>query len=219
MKILSSTFISAKNEQHSGNALVWLYRVQLDANPANDLFRANHKRDVLYDPNDGGGVRTWSATSLKIADISEEDESMEDVHVSISNVDRTVTQHISNNAIRNRRVTALLVALNDLAVIGHHDVMTWIVRGVHINEKDATFELNQFPWWAFPFPHDRYVRDQCRFIYEGGTNPTVDGRCAAVNASETCDKSYEGSDGCAGRDNQPRYGAFPNLLVGPHPLL
>lgn len=219
MLTFSSALILAKNEDHSGNPLVWLYRVRRDTTPANDLFLANYHEDVLYDLNDGGGVRTFVKSSLLLAEVQEKRGSLAELDVTITNVDLTAVGFLEAGEIIDQRVDIFLVSLRDVGSIGHHDTLSYVVRSATASEESVTFRLGQFPYFAFMFPADRYLRDRCRFVYEGGTNPTVDGRCAAVDAAETCDKSFEGAGGCAGRNNETRYGGFPELLVGPHPLL
>lgn len=219
VKSFSSALTAAKNEDHSGNPLVWLYRVRRDATPANDLFLANYHEDVLYDLGDGGGVRTFAKSSFLLNEVGEQRGSLAEVDVTITNVDRTAVGFLEAGEIIDRRVDIFLVSLADLATVGHHDTLSYVVRSATAGEEGVTFRLGQFPYFSFMFPADRYLRDRCRFIYEGGTNPTVDGRCAAVSANETCDKSFESAAGCKGNDNQDRFGGFPYLLVGPHPLV
>lgn len=218
-KAFSAALLAAKNAHHSGNPLVRLYRVRRDSTPANDLFLANYPENISYDPGDGGGSRTWLASWIAFEDQTETRGDMTEVRVTVSNVDRVVSDAIVKGEILGLRTDLLLVSKADLGTAGHHDTIAYVVRNVSVDEQGATFTLGSFPFLSWIFPGDRYYRDRCRFQYEGGTNPTVDGRCAAVDASETCDKSLEGAGGCTGRNNQDRYGGFPHMLVGPHPLL
>ncbi len=219
MKTFSAALIDAKNRHHSANPLVWLYRVSIDGVPANDLFLANFKRDLSYDPGDGGGVRTWLKSSLILEDVSESSGSLSEVRVSLQNVDRDAANRLELGQIMDRRIEALLVSLEDLGAAGHHDSQKWSVRKATVGERVVTFMLGQFPYLTFIFPAERYVRDRCPFVHEGTVNPVFDGRCGAIATLTTCDKSFEGAAGCAGNNNQRRFGGHPELLVGPHPLL
>lgn len=214
MKVFSAALVAGKNVLHSADPLVFLAHVELDATPVNDLYLANYTRDLSYDLNDGGGVRTWTRSRWALADISEEKGTLSDVQLTLSNVDRTPQRHLENRKILDRRVRLFRVRLSTLATAGHHEELSYTVKGGTADEHGITFQLGVFPFLVFPFPGDRFLPDACRFIYKG-----VDGRCAATVANGDCDKSFAGTGGCAGRSNQHRYGAFPHLLRGYHPFL
>lgn len=158
-KSFSAALTEAKNRHHSGNPLVWLYRVEIDGTPANDLRLANYYQDVSYDQGDGSGVQTWIKSSLRLADISERDGTLQDSQVSIQNIDRDAANRIEQGQILDRRVTILLVSFEDLGSAGHHDELRYAVRKATITEKVATFTLGQFPYFSFNFPSERFVRD------------------------------------------------------------
>jgi hypothetical protein len=218
-KAFSAALLAAKNEHHSGNPMVRLYRIRRDTTPANDLFLADYHEDLSYDPNDGGGVRTWLKFWFQMQPQTEQRGDMTEQKITVSNVDRQIADFVTAGEIKGQRTDILLVSLRDLAIAGHHDKISGVVRDVTLDEQGATFTLGSFPFLSWMFPGDRYYRDRCHFPYEGGTNPTTDGRCGAIDVSETCDKSLEGAGGCAGRNNEQNFGGKPNLLVGPHPLL
>lgn len=218
-KSFSAALTDAKNRHHSGNPLVWLYRISTDGNPANDLRLANFPEDVDYDQGDGTGVQTFTASALKLGDVSERDGTLQEVAVSVENVTRDASKRLLGNEIIDRRVTVMLVSFEDLASAGHHDVLAFNVRRATISEKSVTFTLGQFPYFHFMFPGDRYLPDRCRYVHEGTLNPVFDGRCGSTATLATCDKSFTGVAGCAGNSNEPRTGAFTELLVGAHPLV
>lgn len=214
MKTFSSQLKAGKNLLHAGDPLIWLAHVELDATPANDLFLANYPRDLSYDLADGGGVRTWTRTHWELQDVSEESGTLADVLLTISNVERTPQRHLENRKILGRRLRLFRVRLSTLTTAGHHEAFTWTVKGGTADQNGVTFQLGLFLFMSFPFPGDRFLHDACPFIFQG-----ADGRCAAVFAGSDCDKSFAGVDGCAGRNNQKRYGGFPHLLRGYHPFL
>jgi hypothetical protein len=218
-KAFSAALTAAKNRHHSGDPLIWLYRIEVDGTPANDLRLANYHRDLSYDQGDGSGVQTFTKSALVLADISERDGTLENVNVSVQNVDRDAANRIIQGEMLDRRVTIMLISLSDIATAGHHDEQRYSVRKATISEKVATFTLGQFPYFVFVFPSERHLRDQCPFVHEGVSHPVFDGRCGPTAALATCDKSFFGVGGCSGNNNQARYGADPELAVGPHPLL
>lgn len=210
----SASLVAAKNVLHSAVPLVWLARVGVDATPANDLFLANFDRDLSYDLGDGGGVRTWTRIHWDLADLSEEKGTLSDVRISVSNVTREVQRRLEQRLFLNRRFTLYRVSLGALTTAGHHQSLGgFVIKGAVCNEAVATFALGVFPWLAQPFPGDRFL-PSCRFIFKG-----TDGRCDAQTSHGDCDKTFDGAAGCAGRNNQARFGGFPYLLRGYHPFL
>jgi hypothetical protein len=199
---------------HAGDPLVWLMHAQVDGTAANDLYLANYPRDLSYDLNDGGGLRTWTRTRWELRDIGEEKGVLADVQVTVSNVDRAAQRRLERQEVLDRRVRLFRVRLSTLGTAGHHEEFTYEAKGASCDEQGVTFQLGTFPYLEFPFPGDRFLHDACRFIYKG-----ADGRCAATFAGSTCDKSFAGTGGCAGRTNQHRFGGFPHLLRGYHPFL
>lgn len=156
----STALTAAKNRHHSPNPLVWLYRISTDGIPGNDLRLANFYKDLDYDQGDGSGVQTFTASSLKLGDVSERDGTLAEVAVSLENVTRVAAAQVEQGNILDRRVTIMLISLEDLASAGHHDTLAYVVRRSTINEKAATFVLGQFPYFSFMFPADRYVPDR-----------------------------------------------------------
>jgi len=215
----SAALTAAKNQHHSGDPLIWLYRIDVDGTPANDLRLSNYYRDINYDQGDGSGSKTFTASSLKLGDVSEREGTLQDVSVSVENVTRDAANRLLAGEIIDRRVTIMLVSLASLLSAGHHDVLAYVARRATITERAVTFTLGQFPYFSFMFPGDRYVPDRCRYVHEGTVNPAFDGRCGAVAILTTCDKSLAGAAGCAGNANQVRTGVFSDMLIGTHPLL
>ena len=218
-KNFSAALTAAKNRHHSGDPLIWLYRLDIDGIPANDLRLANYKRDLSYDQGDGTGVQVFTRSSLKLADVNERDGTLQNVTVSVQNVDRDAANRIESGQVMDRRVTIMLISLSNIGSAGHHDTLQFSVRKATVSELVVTFTLGQFPYFSFMFPSERYLRDRCRFVHEGVSNPVLDGRCGPAALLATCDKSFSGVGGCSGNANQIRFGAEPELLVGPHPLL
>jgi len=160
MKAFSAALLVAKNEPHSGNPLVRLYRVRRDTTPANDLFFADYHRDVSYDPADGGGVRTWLKFWVGMAEQTEQRGDMTELKITVSNVDRQVADAIAAGEIKGQRTDLLLVSLRDVGTAGHHDSISYVVRDVSLDEQGATFTLGSFPFLSWLFPGDRYYRDR-----------------------------------------------------------
>lgn len=156
----SAALTAAKNANHSGNPLIWLYRISTDGNPANDLRLANYYQDLLYDQGDGTGVQTFTKSSLLLGDISERDGTLQDVAVSVENVTRDAARRLLLGEIMDRTVTVMLISLADIASAGHHDQLAYVVRKATVTELAVTFALGQFPYFSFMFPGDRYVPDR-----------------------------------------------------------
>lgn len=218
-KTFSAALIAAKNRHHSANPLIWLYRIQIDGTPANDIRLANYYQDIVYDQGDGSGTQVFSASTLVLEDVNERAGTLQNVNVSVENITRDAANRVVAGEIIDRRVSIFLVSFADLASAGHHDTLSYSVRKATISERSVTFTLGQFPYFHFMFPADRYLLSRCRYVHEGVSNPVFDGRCGAVATLAACDKSFTGSLGCAGNNNQDRNGAFPEMMVGPHPLL
>lgn len=155
----SAALTAAKNDHHSANPLVWLYRIQIDGTPANDLRFANFPRDLSYDQGDGSGVQVFTSTPMLLGDISERDGTLQEVAVSVENVSRDASNRILSGQILDRRVTIMLISLADILSTGHHDTLAYVVRKATISDQVVTFTLGQFPYFSFMFPGDRYVPD------------------------------------------------------------
>lgn len=212
MEVLSSTLTAALGELARARGVIILIDAE-QAAPTGGRYRLAIWTDqVSYDRDDGFGAQTYFPIAASLAEDSQEDGTLEDLAFTVSNITRTVTTKLQNKLLRDQIVRVTFVDAANLANAGHGRELIYRITEATATEEVATLMFSTGALMQHVHPKGRFLPNRCDNVYEGGTNPTVNGRCAAVSALETCDKAYSTSTGCAGRNNQARFNGYPHSL-------
>lgn len=209
---ISNDLTLAKNALHRAEALVWLLEVTLKQTTTTTLRYCFYDRDLDYDADDGDGEQTYVAIAGSIQDISQDEGTLTEVSISLSNVDRVPQGLLERDELLGQRLTVRLVDTGSLTIAGHDQPLQFIIIDATASPQNITFKVGSLHLMQHIFPKDRFLPDRCRHVFK-------DSRCGYVGAETTCDKAYATTGGCAGRDNQERYGGFPHMLRHNDPLL
>jgi len=217
----ADTLIAAKNARLNPEPLVWL--VELDASALSiagnsddillqwqgaDVARyALHDADITYDGH------LYRSIAAKVEDSSHTPGALLEQMVTIFDPERRVAAAVRLGVILNQSVTMKRVSVDALSDTAHHETYRYLVTAATVTAGAVSFKLGSFVLMAQMLPKSRFLRYRCRFVFKEATT------CGYVGAETTCDKTYDLATGCAGRNNQPRYGGQPSLLSGPNPWL
>lgn len=196
---------SAKNEPARDHSLVWLAKVKTESE-GTLRYALGYNNDISY------FGQSFTAVAGSIEEIIQEDGTLTEVQIALSNLDREAARLLHNEELQGKRLKLWLV---DTKALGtprhHHEVLFRIMRGTVTNEA-AVFVVGSYHLMQHIFPKNRFLPDRCRHTFK-------DDMCQYVGVISTCDKSYATSTGCLGRDNQDHFGGFPHMLRENDPLL
>mgnify|MGYP001560328238 CR=1 FL=1 len=198
---LSSSLSQQIAAVHSADRLVWLIELVRTASVTN--YYALSTEDIVYNG------RTYTKIAGEIADISQEEGTMTELRLALSNVSRSIQGFIEAGEVLNRKTTLRLVSTQFLQNTTHELTIALYVSDAMATEQAVALTLSFWDLAGQPFPKNRFSRDRCQFVFKDAAT------CQYSGAVTTCDKSYASSSGCLGRDNQANYGAFIHILTGP----
>ncbi|NQU44507.1 hypothetical protein HQ520_14545 [bacterium] len=212
---LPDAFLEAKNA--ATNAPIWLYRIQIDDTPANDLFLAEDAADVAYF-KDTSTAQTYTAFPITHGGISSNlDGEVDQLTVSVANVSLLIQAYLEqNNGLRGNKVTVRLVFRDGLA-----DYTAYIESIFYVDSASATAESVSFVLTSkmdllnTTLPRRTYADRRCQWHYKGlgcwldddaGNYSAPTGFTAG--SPDTCNRSVTD---CQRHQNQERFGAFPSI--------
>ena len=220
-KSTSQDFIETKNAE--ANRPVWLYRVQIDSNPVNDLFIAESETNVDYF-KDTNTPQTYTARPISHKGISENtDGEVDAVKVIWANVNREVQAYLeANDGLRGKKVTIRQVFRENLDDPAAHIQDFYYIDSVLVTPMEAEFTLtSKLDILEVMVPRRKFNRHFCPWRYRGeGCFRTVEdsngfptGTFTApedfeVNGADTCNKTLED---CERHKNNKRFGGFPGV--------
>lgn len=207
----SATLIAATGRLASSEGLIWLLEIP-QAVLGSTWRLAFWNENVVYDPNDLLGSRTYEAVAGSIEEYTEEDGSLARWAVTLSNVTRLAQAKLEEQYLQRQRVRLLAVDAANLTVAGHHREFQFFLMEATADPERVTLMVGPGHLMHVLFPKNRFLRDKCEHVFKGP-------RCGYVGGETTCDKTYAGTGGCLGRANQARYGAYPHMLRQHDPLL
>ncbi len=214
---LSAALLAAKNRHASDSPMVWLAEldatglasVQADADDiieqwvgAGVIRLCFHTEDVTYNGHryraiggsvEGGGIEPGTLLEQTIQ---------------IANVDRRLLFMLHEGAVLDKPITMKRVVLDSLATTTHHQTFRYLLKGAVATDAGVVFQLGALVLKNQLLPKFRFLRYRCWFTFK-------DDFCRYSGVLTTCDKTYDGADGCLGRSNQARYGGHPTLMSGP----
>lgn len=204
METLTSTLTAKQAELTVRDGYLWLLEVN-QGGPTGGVWRlAFWTDDVSYDKNDGFGAQTYFAIAGEVGELSQEEGTLNELTVTVSNVTGLALGKAEAGLLVDQRVRLLILDAGDQTA-GQHQELIYKLMSTDSDATKTTFQLGRRQLLHRDFPRERVLPDRCNHRYK-------DKRCAAVSVETTCDKSYANATGCAGRNNQSRYGGFPHLL-------
>jgi len=158
-------FIAEKNLEV--NAPIWLYRIDTDGNPANDLLLAEWDVDVVYPASGGDLYQAFPVTHSGLE--SSSDGKVDVVEVTVANVTRYIQSYLeSSDGLRNRKVVIKQVFSDLLADAAAYIEDTFYVKSVTVTDAAAVFRLSsKLDILKVRLPLRRYARNHCQWTYKG----------------------------------------------------
>ena len=140
-------------------------------------------------------------------------QSADRVDLKVSNVDRLISTSIGSRVKFGSAVAG--EALKRLRTGGWewHQLLTGVLVAASANEREATFDLLSDVYAAGLVGATAPIQRKCRHVFNA-PDPLEPNNlakrkgpdCGYTGLLTTCNKIFESADGCAGRDNQHRYG-------------
>lgn len=211
---ISQNFATRKNELHSDYAWLELWDVQLNDTEA--IYIVNHSTSVTFNS------KTYQPFPIGRLERSEDSEgTIPELSITVTNVDRVITEYLEAGDLLNRTVNMWLVNSNHLST-SHALFYTYKIQNATMNEESVTFILGQRNLLLHTFPKNRFIRTRCRWVFsnDGSTE------CGYLGSLTTCDYTLSGANGCEvhgddevtnGRQrlHPQRFGGFPSIVKGP----
>lgn len=232
MLSLSLAAIIEKNKFYSDKPWILLVAVQLDSTDPLSLVRvARSSEDVVFNGS------TYQKFNFEIDSLEEKGQAeLPQVLLRVSNVNR-IMEGILNTYSGGVGATLNLYVVNEANMAGEPDLaMQFTIVTTTADAEWVTFELGADSPMRKPFPRHYYLATSCRLIYNTPTMravlPDGDPRGKFCKASglldnvadpvtgiipypnaddDSCDKTWNGPNGCAAHKNQLNFGGFPNL--------
>jgi phage-related protein len=196
---ISASLKTVKNQLHTAGALLWLFEFTRSVGTI--------ARYALYNESITYNGDTYTPISAKVEALVQDRQSIGKFRVSVSNITGTVQQFVDVGEIKGRRVTVTVVSADYLTVADHGVEMTFYCEEVTATDEAVTFTLGLGPLMQTRFPRDRFIQDRCRWAFKST-------ECGYTGGIGNCSKSLKGSGGCEQKQNEDRYGGFPDMLVG-----
>jgi phage-related protein len=167
VKTLNASLVLEKNKLYSKAPWIHLFAIVIDSDTT--IYRAAYPEDVTWNG------QTYTATPIWI-DPEKQTSSgrLADLTVHIANVDQTISAYVENNQLTGNNVTIYIVSASDLSITSDILSSTYRINRIRTTETVASFELGHDDLFALQLPHQRFVRDKCRFVY-GPTHRSAGG--------------------------------------------
>jgi len=210
---LSSATIAQVQKQRNASPWVWLYEIWAIQNSTETKpFRiTSHDQDVTFD---SATYRPYPARH----DVVRQDSkgNLQSLELRISNVGRILSRHVelAKGACSQ---DVRIIGLNK-AALATADAQARLFQIVttSVTDRWVILRLGMPGFYRRPMPSGVYTRHRCEHAYQ---DPST---CAYAGSMPTCDKTYDGADGCLvhGDDevvnglpkmHPRRYGAFPSI--------
>ena len=160
---------------------------------------ANNNEDVTWDSYE------WQRFPVKPGDVSEDTKSMQQVQLSVSNVDGLVQSYLEEyDGLTDKEITLYIIHAAHLDLAEAEIEETFTIQSVDYDEEWVTFTLGGENVQYFRFPAWIYSQRHCRLKYKGV-------RCGATSALTICPHTLTG---CRERGNSKRFGGEPGMLSG-----
>ncbi len=198
MRSLPATTVAIKNRIASTSS--WLFLFEIFINGGTLVFRlTNNPEPVTFDG------KTFQRYGIGFDEIEENSSGdLPTMSITLSNADRAVASLLERyNGFRDEKVVVYLVNSEDLGDPSARIRHQFRVQSATVGEQVASLELGSIRFFDMDWPHQKYLRNSCRFIFGSeecgwgfvaglpGINPPV-----GVTPSFFCDKTLNGARGC-----------------------
>lgn len=198
---MRSIHVSLKTEKNKLNSTAaFLSLLQIEVGDDEVRYFVPNTENVTFD-----GI-TYEPFPCKLNSIQQDLRGgLEDVEVAVSNVTREMSAYVEFNDLRGRQVKMLTVSTahldNPTATL---EEVVFEINEVSVQEEAVIFLLGHERILQQRFPGQRFLRNNCRWVYKSK-------ECGYSGGMATCSKILEGIDGCRAHNNVARFGAFPGL--------
>lgn len=176
-------------------------------NPNLNLYYTDIDDNVVWDSNQGFGVRTYFARGIEFNNTQYSLlPKVDNLSFEIDNVALEISSAAMNNETRGKQCNIYRAAFghsahsnnkNPFSVIGATPLFIGYLDSVEVNAHRGSFEvLNHFQRWKVPTPRRKYGA-RCPWTFK---DPIT---CRYTGAETTCDKSW---DRCTTLVNTPNNG-------------
>ena len=210
---LSAATIAEVHKQRNASPWVWLYEIFAIQNATETKpFRVtSHDQDVVFES------KTYRPFPIKHDAVQQDSKgNLPSVQLKVANVRRELNRYVeladggSTNDVR-------IIGLNK-AALATADARIWTlqIKTASVTAQWVILRLGMPAFYQRPMPLGVYTRHRCEHAYK---HPDT---CAYAGTLPSCDKTYNGADGCLvhGADevmngrpkmHPRRYGAFPSI--------
>lgn len=207
------------------NAPIWLYRIAVTDNAAEDLFLAEWHENVSFF-KDTDTAQVYTAFALAHGGITQNTEGQTDtLTVTLANVNLAIQAYLeTNDALRGRKVTIRQVFEDDLAEPSAYIEDAFWVDSVTVTQDVATFSLvPRVDMLRVVVPSRTFSRAACQNVYrmrgcwiaddeEDWVEPAdFDADDGSGGGGDVCNHSLTD---CVRHSNKLRYGGFPSVPRG-----
>lgn len=212
---LDADFVTTKNAET--NQPIWLYRVAITDNAAEDIFLAEYNENVSYF-KDTNTVQVYTAFPMAHQGIAENiEDQVDQLQIVVANVSRAMQAYLEqNDGLRDRKVTVRQVFLENIADSDAYIEDVFYVYSVLATDTAVTFTLaSRFDVFNVAIPLRQFTRNHCPWTYKeygcwtddgagGWTMPTG----FLTGDPDTCARN---ADECDRHVNTERFGGFTSV--------
>jgi phage-related protein len=137
--------------------------------------------------------------------VPEDTKSIQQVQLSVSNVDGLVQSYLEEyDGLTDKEITLYIVHASHLDLTEAEIEESFTIQSVDYDEEWVTFTLGGENVQYFRYPSRRYMQRSCPLKYKSV-------RCGSTSALTDCPKTLQG---CRDRNNAKRFGGEPGMLTG-----
>ncbi len=193
--------------QLQGNAMLQLFEVQVQANPALYEYWTDYNASVPYFKPLTAVAQVYTPFPIKAGELETDDGSKSPaMQITVGAVSQDIVAYIeTQDALRRNRIRRVLVPYDEITNASACVVDTMYVDGAFIDhEKEvAVFELtSKGAIYNVTVPGEAIRRDQCSAEYKNAST------CGYAGAELTCRKT---KDACASKNNVINFKGFPGI--------
>jgi len=194
-------------QELQGNAMLQLFEVQVQANPALYEYWTSYNESVSYFKPLTAVAQVYDPFPIKAGELEVDDGTkVPAMQIAVGAVSQDIVAYIeTQDALRRNRIRRIQVPQDEITNASACVVDTMYVDGAFIDhEKEiATFELtSKGAIYNVTVPIEVIRRDQCSAEYKNAST------CRYAGAELTCRKT---KDACASKNNVINFKAYPGI--------
>lgn len=190
-----------KEKNKISNTAPFLLLIKIVVTPEIVIRLVNNNEDIPWNGYE------WQRFPVKPGDVPEDSKAIQQVQLSVSNVDGLVQSYLEEyNGLTDCEITLYIVHAAHLDLTEAEIEETFTIQSADYDEEWVTFTLGGENVQYFRFPLWKYLQRSCppKIKYKGV-------RCGSTSNLPTCPKTL---DGCRERGNSKRFGGEPGMLSG-----